>query len=74
VGSSETNLTYSIRTLVKNIGFTGTAVWDTRVRIGAMTAISAWSMRCSNPMPYPKPDQLVSVRSKIQGGELGVGR
>jgi putative ABC transport system permease protein len=61
------NLSYSIRTLLKNPGFTATAVLTLALGIGATTAIFSVVYAVFEPMPYPKPDQLVVVWSKIQG-------
>lgn len=61
------NLSYSIRTLLKNIGFTVTAVLTLALGIGATTAIFSVVYAVFEPMPYPKSDQLVMVWSKIQG-------
>ncbi|HET6890399.1 MAG TPA: ABC transporter permease [Pyrinomonadaceae bacterium] len=61
------NLSYSIRTLLKNPGFTATAVLTLGLGIGATTAIFSVVYAVFEPMPYPKPDQLVVVWSKFQG-------
>ena len=66
-GTLRQNLSYSIRTLLKNIGFTITAVLTLALGIGATTAIFSVVYAVFEPMPYPKPDQLVMVWSKIQG-------
>lgn len=61
------DVNFSIRTLVKNLGFTITAVLTLALGIGATTAIFSVVYAVFEPMPYPKPDQLVMVWSKIQG-------
>src|ERR687892_390299 len=61
------NLTYSIRALIKTPGFTLTAVLTLALGIGATTAIFSVVYAVFEPMPYPKPDQLVMVWSKVQG-------
>jgi hypothetical protein len=61
------DLTFSIRTLIKNLGFTTTAVLTLALGIGATTAIFSVVYAVFEPMPYPKPDQLVMLWSKIQG-------
>src|SRR5438552_15320784 len=66
------NLSYSIRTLLKNPGFTVTAVLTLALGIGATTAIFSVVYAVFEPMPYPKPDQLVMVWSKVRGGRNSV--
>jgi putative ABC transport system permease protein len=61
------DLTFSLRTLVKNLGFTITAVLTLALGIGATTAIFSVVYAVFAPMPYPKPEQLVMVWSKVQG-------
>src|SRR5215216_6583032 len=61
------DLSFSFRTLIKNLGFTITAVLTLALGIGATTAIFSVVYAVFAPMPYPKPDQLVMVWSKIQG-------
>lgn len=72
-GALRQNISYSIRTLLKNTGFTVTAVLTLALGIGATTAIfSVLYTTLFEPMPYPKPDQLVVVWSKVQGGKNSV--
>ena len=61
------DLSFSLRTLLKNLGFTMTAVFTLALGIGATTAIFSVVYAVFEPMPYPKPDQLVMLWSKIQG-------
>jgi len=69
-GIFKQNITYSLRTLLKNPGFTVTAVLTLALGIGATTAIfSVVYTTLFEPMPYPKPDQLVVLWSKPLGGE-----
>ena len=71
-GVLKQNLSYSIRTLWKNKGFTVTAVLTLALGIGATTAIFSVVNAVFEPMPYPKPDQLVMVWSKARGGRNSV--
>src|ERR1044071_3428660 len=66
------NITFSLRTLFKHPGFTITAVLTLALGIGATTAIFSVVYAVFEPMPYPKPDQLVMVWSKVQGGKNSV--
>ena len=66
------NLSYSIRTLLKNSGFTVTAVLTIALGIGATTAIFSVVYAVFEPMPYPKPDQLVMVWTTVRGNRNSV--
>lgn len=62
------NAVYSFRLLRKNPGFTLIAAITLALGIGVNTAIfSVIYAVLLAPMPYPNPDQLVMVWSKIQG-------
>src|SRR5437868_14538972 len=61
------NLSYSIRTLLKNPSFTVTAVLTLALGIGATTAIFSVVYAVFGPMPYPKSDQLVMIWSTTRG-------
>src|SRR5205085_11557005 len=60
------NLRYSVRMLMKKPGFTALAVLTLALGIGATTAIfSVVYATLFEAMPYPKPEQLVMVWSKV---------
>ncbi|HEY3579129.1 MAG TPA: ABC transporter permease, partial [Pyrinomonadaceae bacterium] len=61
------NLSFGLRTLLKNKGFTITAVLTLALGIGATTAIFSVVYAVFEPMPYPKPDQLVMIWSRQRG-------
>ena len=61
------NLQYAVRQLIKSPVFTITAALTLALGIGANTAIfTVVYATLLAPMPYPEPDQLVMVWSKIQ--------
>src|SRR5215471_1846897 len=66
------NLVYGGRMLRKNLGFTATAVLTLALGIGATTALFSVVYAVFEPMPYPNPDQLVMVWSKVRGGRVSV--
>jgi putative ABC transport system permease protein len=71
-GALRQNLSYSTRQLIKNKGFAVTAVLTLALGIGATTAIFSVVYAVFEPMPYPKPDQLVMVWTKVRGGRNSV--
>jgi len=66
------NISYAIRTLFKNRGFTITAVLTLALGIGATTAIFSVVYAVFEPMPYPNPDRLVMLWSKVPSGRRPV--
>ena len=72
MGALRQNIGSAIRTLFKNKGFTITAVLTLALGIGATTAIFSVVYAVFEPMPYPKPDQLVMVWAKTPGGRNSV--
>src|SRR5215204_3827146 len=66
------DISFSVRTLVKHLGFTITAVLTLALGIGATTAIFSVVYAVFEPMPYPNPDQLVMVWSRVRGGRNSV--
>jgi predicted permease len=67
------DLLFGFRLLGKNKGFTFIAVLALALGIGPNTAIfSVIYATLLAPMPYPHPEQLVMVWSKIQGHDNGI--
>src|SRR5271170_2112120 len=67
------NLRFSLRMLAKNPGLTITVLLTLALGIGANTAIFTVDYATLlAPMPYPEPDQLVVVWSKIQTFHNGI--
>ena len=73
LGTLKQNIVYGLRTLLKSPGFTLTSVLTLALGIGATTAIfSVVYTTLFEPMPYPKPDQLVVLWSKTAEGRTQV--
>jgi putative ABC transport system permease protein len=67
------NLRFGFRLLGKNLGFTSVALLALVLGIGANTAIfSVVYGALLSPLPYPNPDQLVMVWSKVNGHDNSV--
>src|SRR5581483_12013403 len=67
------NLRFSLRMLGRNPGLTFTVLLTLALGIGANTAIFTVDYATLlAPLPYPNPDQLVMVWSKIQNFHNGV--
>jgi predicted permease len=66
------DLRYGLRVLAKSRGFAAVAVLTLALGIGANTALfSVLNGVVLNPLPYPHPDQIVSVASTF--GKFGEG-
>jgi putative ABC transport system permease protein len=67
------NVRFSFRMLARNLGLTVTVLLTLAIGIGANTAIFTVDYATLlAPLPYPQPDQLVMVWSKIQTYHNGV--
>jgi putative ABC transport system permease protein len=67
------NLPYSLRMLMRKPGFTLVAVLTLALGVGATTAIfSVVYATLFESLPYPKPEQLVMVWSKVNQGRNSV--
>jgi putative ABC transport system permease protein len=67
------NVQFAFRTLRANPGLTCTILLTIALAIGANTAIfTAAYATLLAPLPYPDPDRLVNVWSKVQGHRSGV--
>jgi putative ABC transport system permease protein len=67
------NIRFGLRLLAKDLGFTSVALLALTLGIGANTAIfSVVYATLLSPMPYPHPEQLVMVWSKVNGNRNGV--
>src|SRR5687768_8289393 len=66
------NVAFGLRTLLKSPGFALTAVLTLALGIGATTAMFSVVYAVFEPMPYPKPDQLVIVWARTPAGRTSV--
>jgi putative ABC transport system permease protein len=67
------NVFYGLRMLRKSPGLTAAVIATLMLGIGATTAIyTVVYAVLLTPMPYPHPDQLVMVWSKVNGGRNGM--
>ena len=65
------DLRYTMRQLIKNPGFTATAVLTLALGIGANVAVfSVINASLLNPSGIPHPDRIVAVRAKYSVGDL----
>ena len=67
------DIRFALRQIIRNPGFAAIAILAVALGIGPNTAIfSVVYATLLAPMPYPDPDQLVIVWSKINGDRNGV--
>lgn len=73
MGALSGNLRYGVRMLRKNPGLTAAVVLTLMLGIGATTAIYTvvYAVLLA-PLPYPHPEQLVMVWSKVSGHNNGI--
>ncbi len=72
IGGIWQDLRYSARSLLKNPGFTVLVVATLALGIGANTALfSLVNGVLLNPLPYPQPDQLVTLHQSKPNFETG---
>lgn len=72
LGALKQNISFALRTMVKNKAFTLTAILTLALGIGSTTAIFSVVYAVFEPMPYPNPDQLVMVWAKVPAGRNSV--
>src|SRR5262249_36097947 len=65
------DLSYAVRTLRKSLGFTAAVLAAFALGIGATTAIfTVVKSILLEPLPFPKPDRLVSLREITPSGRV----
>ena len=68
------DLRYAFRSLQASPAFTAVAVLTLAIGIGATTAIfSAVNATLLRPLPFPHPEQLINVRSRLTDGRVTSG-
>jgi putative ABC transport system permease protein len=68
------DLRYTARSLRRGPTFTAAATLTLAIGIGATTALfSTVNATLLRPLPYPNPERLVSVRSRLTSGQVTTG-